>query len=49
MSILLSSGYLREDQDTNGFTLLQKPYRTRDGIEILRSLLSDPREETTLE
>jgi CheY-like chemotaxis protein len=49
MPVLLTSGYLREDQDTNGFELLQKPYRSSDLVEILRSLLSDSREETTLE
>ena len=37
--ILLSSGYLQEDQDANGFELLQKPYRTTDLIETLRGLL----------
>lgn len=42
MPILLSSGYLREDQDTNGFELLQKPYRTADLIETLRGLLNEP-------
>ncbi|GJD54630.1 response regulator [Methylobacterium dankookense] len=41
MPILLASGYLQEDQDTNGFELLQKPYRTSDLIEMLRGLLSD--------
>ncbi|WP_457105337.1 response regulator [Methylobacterium sp. P5_C11] len=49
MPILLTSGYLREDQDANGFALLQKPYRASDLVEILRGLLSDSREETTLE
>lgn len=39
--ILLASGYLQEDQDTNGFALLQKPYRAADLIEMLRGLLSD--------
>ena len=41
MQILLASGYLREDQDANGFPLLQKPYRANELIEILRGLLSD--------
>ncbi len=42
MPILLSSGYLQENQDTNGFELLQKPYRATDLIEKLRELLGDP-------
>ncbi|GJD80059.1 response regulator [Methylobacterium gregans] len=42
MPILLSSGYLQENQDTNGFDLLQKPYRATDLIEMLRELLGDP-------
>jgi CheY-like chemotaxis protein len=41
MPILLASGYLREDQDANGFPLLQKPYRANELIETLRGLLSD--------
>ncbi|WP_132256909.1 response regulator [Methylobacterium segetis] len=40
MPILLASGYLREDQDTNGFELLQKPYRASDLIHSLQDLLS---------
>ncbi|WP_238258331.1 response regulator, partial [Methylorubrum podarium] len=40
MPILLSSGYLREDQDANGFLLLQKPYRSTELIEALGGLLS---------
>lgn len=43
MQILLASGYLREDQDANGFPLLQKPYRANELIETLRDLLSDAR------
>lgn len=49
MPILLSSGYLREDQDTNGFSLLQKPYRAAELIEVLRSLLSNAYETISLE
>ncbi|GJE82216.1 response regulator [Methylorubrum thiocyanatum] len=49
MPILLSSGYLREDQDTNGFSLLQKPYRAAELIEVLRSLLSNAYETILLE
>ncbi len=49
MPILLTSGYLREDQDTNGFELLQKPYRASDLVEMLRSLLGDSREDTILD
>ncbi|CAO4140540.1 Sensor histidine kinase RcsC [Methylorubrum aminovorans] len=41
MPILLSSGYLREDQDTNGFSLLQKPYRSTELVQALRGLLSN--------
>lgn len=41
MPILLSSGYLREDQDPNGFSLLQKPYRAAELVESLRGLLSN--------
>ncbi|MCP1536146.1 response regulator [Methylorubrum extorquens] len=41
MPILLSSGYLQEDQDTNGFSLLQKPYRATELVETLRGLLSN--------
>jgi PAS domain S-box-containing protein len=41
MPVLLASGYLREDQDTNGFELLQKPYRASDLVETLRGLLGD--------
>ena len=41
MRILLASGYLREDQDANGFSLLQKPYRANELIETLRGLLSE--------
>lgn len=40
--ILLASGYLQENQDTNGFELLQKPYRATDLIEMLGVLLNDP-------
>ena len=43
MRILLASGYLREDQDANGFSLLQKPYRANELIETLRGLLSEAR------
>ncbi len=49
MPILLSSGYLREDQDTNGFSLLQKPYRAAELVEVLRSLLSNAYETISLE
>ncbi len=42
MQILLASGYLQENQDTNGFKLLQKPYRATDLIAMLRGLLNDP-------
>ncbi|CAO4150510.1 histidine kinase [Methylorubrum thiocyanatum] len=49
MPILLSSGYLREDQDTNGFSLLQKPYRAAELIEVLRILLSNAHETILLE
>ncbi|KIU32049.1 histidine kinase [Methylobacterium radiotolerans] len=41
IQILLSSGYLKENQDTNGFALLQKPYRAADLIEILRGLIGE--------
>ncbi|MER2249531.1 response regulator [Methylorubrum podarium] len=44
MPILLSSGYLREDQDANGFSLLQKPYRATELVETLRGLLSNAHE-----
>jgi PAS domain S-box-containing protein len=49
MPILLASGYLREDQDTNGFALLQKPYRTTDLIETLRGLLGGVRDPVPVE
>lgn len=49
MPILLASGYLRDDQDTNGFALLQKPYRAADLVEALRGLISDAREAPTAE
>lgn len=39
--ILLASGYLRDDQDTNGFALLQKPYRTSELIDTLRGLIRE--------
>ncbi len=41
IQILLSSGYLKENQDTIGFALLQKPYRAADLIEILRGLIGE--------
>lgn len=44
IQILLSSGYLKENQDTNGFSLLQKPYRAADLIEILRGLIGETAE-----
>jgi CheY-like chemotaxis protein len=40
MPVLLASGYLKDDQDANGFQLLQKPYRATELISILRNLLS---------
>ncbi|MGH1574182.1 response regulator [Methylobacterium sp. P31] len=49
MPILLASGYLREDQDVNGFSLLQKPYRATDLVETLRDLLGSAPEMMTLE
>ncbi|MFG7490612.1 response regulator [Methylorubrum rhodesianum] len=49
MPILLSSGYLREDQDANGFSLLQKPYRATELVEALRGLLNNAHETTPLE
>ncbi|MBB2964562.1 response regulator [Methylobacterium sp. R2-1] len=49
MPILLASGYLREDQDANGFSLLQKPYRATELVESLRGLLRDARGAMTLE
>lgn len=39
--VLLASGYLREDQDANGFALLQKPYRKNELVEALRDLIGD--------
>ena len=46
MPILLTSGYLQENQDTNGFELLQKPYRASDLVDMLRHLLGGSRGET---
>ncbi|MGX7707812.1 response regulator [Methylobacterium sp. Gmos1] len=39
MPILLTSGYLQENQDTSGFDLLFKPYRVDELVENLRTLL----------
>ncbi|WP_375410631.1 response regulator [uncultured Methylobacterium sp.] len=37
--VLLTSGYLREEQDVSGFQVLQKPYRTSEFVEKLRTSL----------
>ena len=37
--VLLTSGYLREEQDVSGFQVLQKPYRTSELVEKLRTSL----------
>jgi CheY-like chemotaxis protein len=37
--VLLTSGYLREEQDVSGFQVLQKPYRTVEFVEKLRTSL----------
>jgi CheY-like chemotaxis protein len=39
--VLLTSGYLREDQDVGGFEVLHKPYRASELIEKLCKFLSD--------
>jgi CheY-like chemotaxis protein len=37
--VLLTSGYLREEQDVSSFQVLQKPYRTSELVEKLRTSL----------
>ena len=39
--VLLTSGYLKEDQDIGGFEVLHKPYRASELIEKLCKFLSD--------
>ncbi|MEA1831571.1 response regulator [Methylobacterium durans] len=43
VSVLLTSGYLREDQDPSEFDILQKPYRTSD-LEAALSKIAPSRE-----
>ena len=50
IEILLTSGYLGEEQDTDSFDVLQKPYRASELVERLRSFAarSSTRHGTTL-
>ncbi|TGD96217.1 response regulator [Methylobacterium nonmethylotrophicum] len=43
MPILLTSGYLQENQDASEFDLLFKPYRTDELIDVLRTSLDSVR------